>query len=88
MVTKPKNPFVSGTEEEVFKLEAKYYVIQIGPEFFSYGDKMVFTMERAEKFMEDIVEGLREMLCSEDPEDRMDAKRCLALVRILPLRIH
>ena len=88
MNKKDTNPFVNGTPEDVALVENGYYVIQIGADFFSYEDKMAFTLERAEHFKETILEGLRDMIKSKDPLEVEDAKRCFPLLHIYPLRIH
>ncbi len=85
---KSKSPYGQHSIDDVIALEAGNYVIQIGGELFSYNGKIAFSRERADKFFDEILEGLHDMKKNGSPEDQEDAVKALLLLKIHPLRIH
>lgn len=90
MATKPKkSPFRSYSEEDIAATEFGTFVIQVGDDFFTTPNgKMAFSLERAENFYEDILGGLMAMKKEGTEVEKEDARKCLLLLRIFPLRIH
>jgi len=84
----PKGPYGQYTEHEVMLVEAGHYFIQVGSDIFSFDGKMAFTRQRAEQFYDSIFKDLTTMKERGNPEEQQDAKTCLLLLRIFPMRIH
>ena len=83
-----KSPYVRYTEEEIVAAEYGHFVIQVGGDLFSYNGKMAFTRERADKFYDDIIEGLTDMKKNGNEVEKEDAVKCLIMLKMFPLRIH
>lgn len=88
MSEKEKSPFGKYSVKEIEAVERGSYVIQVGDDLFSYNGKMGFSLQRAESFYADIMNGLQEMKKSENQLERDDAMKCLLLLKIFPFRIH
>ena len=83
-----KSPYGKYSEKEIEMVERGSYVIQVGDDLFSYNGKMGFSLQRAESFYSDIMNGLHEMKKSKNQVEREDAVKCLLLLKIFPFRIH
>lgn len=83
-----KSPYGQYSVEDIIATEAGTYVIQVGDDLFSYNGKMGFTLDRAEKFYNNIFNGLNEMKVSGNEVEKEDAIKCLLLLKMYPLRIH
>lgn len=84
----PKSPYGQYTEHEVMLVEAGHYFIQVGSDIFSYDGKMAFSRSRAEHFYDSIFKDLTAMKENGNKQEQADAKTCLGLLRIFPMRIH
>lgn len=88
MADKKDNPYKNYTIEEVMAVEANYFTISLGDDFFMYNNKMAFNKERVESFYDQVVDGLRDIIENGNSEEIEDATFCLHNIKILPLRIH
>jgi len=64
------------------------YFIQVGSDIFSFDGKMAFSRQRAEYFYDGIFKDLTAMKEKGNPREQEDAKSCLLLLRIIPMRVH
>lgn len=84
-----KSAFRSYSEEDIAATEFGTFVIQVGDDFFATPNgKMAFSLQRAEMFYDDILGGLLAMKKEGTDIEKEDARKCLLLLRIYPLRIH
>lgn len=84
-----KGPPKGRSLEELMKVEAGYYYIQIGDNLFeSESGKLVFQKDRAEYFFAAVWQGLRDMKENGTKEEVEEANHCLLHFRIIPLRFH
>lgn len=84
----PKSPYGQYSIADVVLVEAGHYFIQVGSDIFSYEGKMAFSRSRAEHFYDNIFKDLTAMKENGNKEEQDDAKACLRLLRIFPMRIH
>jgi len=83
-----KSPYVHYSVEEISAAETGHYVIQVGGDLFSYNGKMAFVRDRADKFYQDILDGLNDMKKNGSDIEKEDALKCLLMLKMFPLRIH
>lgn len=87
-MAKDKNPFVGHTIEEIVAHEATTYIIQIGKDLFNVRGKWLFDKKKAEFYYKKAMKALIFQIRNGEKQDRKDAARLLANLKILPLRIH
>ena len=87
-MNKEKNPFVSYTIEEIFASEATTYVIQVGADLFGVKGRRIFTKVSAVRYYNKILKELCDQLKNGDAAQKENAKRVLADLKVLPLRVH
>jgi hypothetical protein len=83
-----KSPYANFSVEEILRAENGAFLIQLGGEFFDYKKKYSFTIETAERFVEEIQQGLRDMLKDPAKKDKAEILTSLLNLRIIPLRFH
>jgi hypothetical protein len=76
------------TKEQIEAAEASMHVILMGNDFFSYNGRYVFTKDKAEYFLNQVNDGLLEIMETGSESEKEEAIICLAGLKILPFRIH
>jgi hypothetical protein len=82
------NPFVGYSVKEIEEIEASTYVIQVGSDLFHDNGRYTFSHRSAVYFHNKILNNLVNLIESGTAEQRDIALKCLAWLKILPLRMN
>lgn len=86
---KEKSPYGEHSVKDVIMAETDTYYIQLGDDLFcSESGKLAFKKERAEFYLDQILEGLRDMKLNGTKKEKEDAHNMLLHLRIYPFRIN
>lgn len=93
MKNKPKkNKFIGAlTPEERYKIEKRYYTIQVGHDFMRDEDgTFAFTEKVALSHMNSVFIQLNKLLKDDtvSEEDKEEARRMLSLLKMEPIKFH
>lgn len=85
---KQKSPFGKYSIEQIMRVEANTYVIQVGSDIFDDGGNFFFSKKAAAVLHNRILDNLLDVIDAGDDEERADAIKCMLSLQIMPLRIN
>jgi hypothetical protein len=84
----PKSPYGQYSEHDIMLVEAGNYYIQVGSDIFTLDGKMSFSRKRAEFIYDGIFKDLTLLKENGNSIEQEDAKTCLSMLRIFPMRVQ
>lgn len=88
MAREPKSPYKNFTEEQVAKVEADNWIIQVGHELFYEGKYCAFSRNKTEELFEIIWAGFEKVRLTGTDIEKEEAFKSACNFRIIPLRIQ
>lgn len=85
---KKKSPYVAYTEEEVKRLECKYFVLQFGGDFVMEDKFYIFTQKEVTKLYNKTLKGLISIVTDGSEKDKIFALNLIGGMVVRPVRLH
>lgn len=85
---KKKDPFVNYTTEQIFASEALLYVIHVGDDVLTVDGQWFFVKKAATVYYNKVLKAIMKDVYEGNSKQQKKAKKLLATLQILPLRMH
>lgn len=85
---KKESPFLGYSEEEVARMESKYFVLQFGGDFVTQDNYFLFTKSEVDKLYKDTLNDLVGIVKDGNEKDRRYALDLIAGLEVKQIRLH